>query len=242
MNIYFILALLSSVAGPILYHLVPEKTNALKFMDGMILTALLGMICLHIVPESLEHLGFVTFIAVILGLLGPMLFSKFTKRSECEIQKPFLLLTALGFIAHNMFDGAALVIHPDEHKSTHLLALAVVAHRLLVSMALWQTSYKNFGLAKSILGLIGLCFAMSMGYFFSDHIFTRMNADVLHILQSVSCGMLFHVLLHPHHIKEILSKTKNSSFFLNSQSIGAFCGILIAIIVYLYWPSTHVHM
>lgn len=237
MNNYFILALVASLAGPLLYHIVPHKTKAFKFMDGMILTALLGLICLHIVPESLEYLGFITFIAVILGLLGPVLFSKLTKKSECEIQKPFLFLTALGFIAHNVLDGAALVIHPHEHKSIHLLALAVVAHRLLVSMALWQTSYKSFGLLKSIVGLIGLCLAMSMGYFFSEQLFTRMHADILHILQSVSCGMLFHVLLHPHHIKEIFN---NKSISFNSQSVGAFCGLLVAIIVYLYWPS-HLH-
>lgn len=242
MNIYFILALLSSVLGPVLYYFIPEKTRTSGFMDGLIITALVGLVTLHIVPESLEYSGTVTIAAVVLGLIGPSIFSKLTKRSECEIQKPFLIFTALGFIAHNMLDGAALVIHPDEQSSTHLLALAVVVHRLIVSMALWRTSSKDFGFIKCCLGLIGLSFAMAFGYFFSEQIFTRMEAGILHILQSLSCGMLFHILLHPHHFKEILTKIKTPRFFLQSQSVGAFCGLLLAVLTYLYWPShTHVH-
>jgi len=240
MNYYFCLAVLSSLLGPFCFYLIPENSRVSRFIDGLILTALVCLVSLHILPESLEHSGFTTMIAVILGLVGPVFISQVTKRQQCEIQKPFLIISGLGFVAHNLLDGTALVIHPSAHNSTHLLALAVVVHRLLVSMAMWKTLSKTFGKMLSAFALIGLTSAMAFGYFFSEHIFTSMEADILHILQSLACGMLFHVLLHPHHIKELFQDVKTSKYFIKTQSVGALCGIILAVIAHLFWPA-HSH-
>ncbi|HXW60439.1 MAG TPA: hypothetical protein VEK06_02770 [Myxococcota bacterium] len=240
MNIYFWLAVLSSLCGPIFYHLIPTGTKISRFVDGMIVTALVCLISLHILPESLEHSGLSTSLAVVLGLVGPVFISRLTKRSECEIQKPFLVISALGFVAHNLLDGAALIIHPSAQSSTHLLALAVIVHRLLVSMAMWKTLSTSFGVLLSILGLFSLNAAMACGFFFGEQIFTRMEADILHFLQSLTCGMLFHILLHPHHLKELLRKARSPRFLIRTQSMGAFCGILLAILAYMFWPA-HIH-
>lgn len=239
MNWYFYLAVLSTLLGPFCYYLIPAKTRLSRFIDSMVVTALVGMVSLHIIPESLEHSAMLTFWAVLLGLVGPVFVSRLTKRNECEIQKPFLLISALGFIAHNLLDGAALIIHPSAQNSTHMLALAVVTHRLLVSMAMWKTTSKSFGIWPSAFALLGLTGAMAAGFFFGEQIFTHMDANILHILQSLTCGMLFHVLLHPHHLKEIL-KTRSPRLLISMKSMGAFCGILLAVLAYLFWPA-HSH-
>ncbi len=239
MNLYFWLAVSSSLLGPVCYHFIPSHTKLSRFVDGMVVTALVCLVSLHILPESLEHSGITTILAVVLGLVGPVFISRLTKRSECEIQKPFLIISALGFIAHNLLDGAALIIHPSAENSTHLLALAVVVHRLLVSMAMWKTTSHTFGIWPSLLALFGLTGAMACGFFFGEQIFTHMDADILHILQSLTCGMLFHVLLHPHHLKELL-RTRSPKFLITIQSMGACCGILLAVLAYLFWPA-HIH-
>lgn len=240
MNSYFILAVLASLLGPVCYHLIPPNTKLSRFIDGMIVTALVCLVALHILPESLEHSGFGTSLAIVLGLVGPVFISRLTKRNECEIQKPFLIISALGFIAHNLLDGAALIIHPSAQSSTHLLALAIIVHRLLVSMAMWKTLSNSFGKALSILGLLSLNAAMACGFLFGEQIFTRLEADILHFLQSLTCGMLFHILLHPHHIKELLRSARSPRFLIQIQSVGAFCGIVLAILAYLFWPA-HIH-
>lgn len=239
MNLYFWLAVASTLLGPVFYHFIPTHTKLSRFVDGMIVTALVSLVSLHILPESLEHSGITTILAVVLGLVGPVFISQLTKRSQCEIQKPFLIISALGFIAHNLLDGAALIIHPSAQNSTHLLALAVVIHRLLVSMAMWKTSSHSFGLWPSILALLGLTGAMACGFFFGEQIFTHMDADILHILQSLTCGMLFHILLHPHHLKEVL-RARSPRLLINIKSMGAFCGIILALLAYLFWPA-HIH-
>jgi hypothetical protein len=240
MNSYFYLALIASFLGPIGYHFIPPGTKVARFVDGMIITALVCLVSFHILPESLEHSGVTTIIAVILGLVGPVFISKMTKRSECEIQKPFLIISALGFVAHNLIDGAALIVHPSSQSSTHLLALAIVMHRLLVSMGLWKTMSSSFGNVASFIALFGLNTAMACGYFFGQHIFSRMEADILHILQCLTCGMLFHVLLHPHHLKEWLKQARSPRFLVKTQSVGAVCGIVLASLAYLFWPA-HSH-
>jgi hypothetical protein len=240
MNLYFVLALAASVLGPLLYCLIAPFERTARFVDAMVITAIVCLISLHILPESMQHSGITTLAAVTLGLFGPVLLSRISKRSQCEIQRPLIIISVLGFIAHNMLDGAALVIHPDEHRSTHLLALAIVIHRVIVSMALWKTLSKNFGLVLSICALTGLSFAMAMGYYFSEQLFVTMDANIFHILQSLSCGMLFHVLLHPHHIKEIFVKWKTPAFFMHIQSAGAICGLLLAVLAYVFWPA-HIH-
>jgi hypothetical protein len=240
MNWYFWLAILTSILGPFCYYLIASHSQISRFFDGLILTALVCLVSLHILPESLEHGGITTIIAVTLGLVGPVFLSELTRRKQCEIQKPFLVISIFGFIAHNMLDGAALIVHPAAIGSTHLLALAVAIHRFVESMALWKMMSKSFGVMKSVLALAGLLLAMASGFFFGEQVFSKMEADILHILQSLACGMIFHVVLHPHHIRELLSEAKTGRFLIKVQSAGAFCGLLLAVLAYIFWPA-HSH-
>jgi zinc transporter ZupT len=237
MNLYFWLALLMSLLGPIFYYLIASRTNISRFFDGLIVTALVCLVTLHILPESLEHSTLTTIIAVALGLLGPLFLSQLTKRSQCEIQKPFLIISIFGFVAHNMLDGAALIVHPDAQGSTHLLALAVAIHRFVESIALWKTLSRSFGAKMTALCIVGLALAMAAGYFFGEQIFTRMDPSVLYVLQALACGMIFHILLHPHHLKDLLHEAKAGHYPIKAQSIGAFCGLIIALLAYLLWPA-----
>lgn len=240
MNWYFWLAVIMSLVGPFFYQWISARKKISRFFDGMILTALVCLVSLHILPESLEHAGLITIVAVTLGLVGPVFLSQVLKRSQCEIQKPFLIVSVCGFVAHNMLDGAALVIHPNAEGSIHLLALAVAIHRFVESIALWKTLSRSFGGLVSSFALTGLSLAMVGGFFFGEQIFTKMDAVVLHFLQALACGMIFHVMLHPHHIKEMIIEAKASKFLIKIQSAGAFCGLVLALLAYMFWPS-HSH-
>jgi hypothetical protein len=139
-----------------------------------------------------------------------------------------------------MLDGAALVIHPHAEGSIHLLAFAVAIHRFVESIAIWKTTSRSFGFIASSCVLGGLSLAMVLGFFFGEQIFTKMDASILHFLQALACGMIFHVLLHPHHIKEMFQEAKASRFLIQIQSAGAFCGLVLALLAYLFWPA-HSH-
>lgn len=240
MNSYFWLAVLMSLLGPICYHWISSRTGLSRFFDGMILTALVCLVSLHILPESLEHSGLSTIVAVTLGLIGPLFLSQITKRKQCEIQKPFLVISVFGFLAHNMLDGAALVVHPDAQGSIHLFALAVSIHRFVESIAIYKTMSRSFGTLVSAFALTGLSLAMVAGFFFGEQIFIKMDPGILHLLQALACGMIFHVLLHPHHLKEMIHEAKSKSFLIRVQSAGAFCGLVLALLAYLFWPA-HIH-
>lgn len=238
MNWYFWLAIFMTLLGPGFYYCLSANSSIARFFDGMSTMVLLALVTLHILPESFAHSGFITIISVTVGLLGPVLLSNFTKRSECEIQKPFLIMSICGLVAHNMLDGAALVVHPNAQNSIHLLALAVAIHRFLESIAIFKTISKSFNYWAGCAALLGISLAMACGFFFSEQLFTRMDEGFLHILQSLACGMIFHVVLHPHHIKEILSKPNGK--FAIKHSAGALCGLLIAVLAYIFTPN-HVH-
>jgi hypothetical protein len=238
MNWYFWLAILMTLLGPGFYYCLSSNSSIARFFDAMSTMVLLGLVTLYILPESFEHAGFITMLSVTIGLLGPVLLSYLTKRSECEIQKPFLIMSIFGLIAHNMLDGAALVVHPNAQNSIHLFALAVVIHRFLESMAIFRTVSNSFNSKAGLLAIVGMSLAMASGFFFSAQIFLSMDEKFLHILQSLVCGMIFHVVLHPHHIKEILVKPAGK--FHIKQSAGAFCGLLIVIFAYIFTPA-HIH-
>lgn len=239
MNWYFSLAVIMSLMGPIFYYWISAHKRILRFFDGFIIAALVCFVALHILPESLEHSGLISIIAVVLGLIGPVFLSHLLKRKECEIQKPFLVISVLGFVAHNMLDGAALVVHPDAQGSIHLLALAVATHRFVESIAIWKTVSRNFGTLVAGIAVAGLSLAMVCGYFFGERLFTTMDPNILHFLQSLACGMIFHVILHPHHVKEMIVEVKNRDFLIKIQLIGAACGLLLAVLAYLLWPTSH---
>lgn len=237
MNYYFLLAVVMSLAGPFCYAWIASRQKLSRFVDGLITAALVCLVSLHILPESLQHAGYTTFIALILGLVGPLFFSHLLKRNECEIQKPFLLISIFGLIAHNMLDGAALVIHPHAENSIHLLALAVGIHRFVESIVIYKAMSKSFSNAIAALALGGLSLAMIGGFFFGEQIFTTMDANILHMLQALACGMIFHVILHPHHFKEIMSGLKKRDYLFNFQSAGAICGLILAFLAFLFWPA-----
>lgn len=238
MNWYFWLAVLLSLTGPMGYYLISNKAKLARFFDGFVLTAMIGLVALHILPESLERAGVTTLFAVLLGLIGPLIISYFTKKKQCEIQKPFLLISIFGFIAHNMLDGAALVVHPNAHGNTHLLALAVAMHRFIESTAVFNAVAKSFGNVKAWLSVTGLSLAMLFGFFFGEHIFVGMDETILHWLQALACGMIFHILLHPHHLHN--EHSHSSKILKQVQSAGALCGLVMAVTAYLFLP-THNH-
>lgn len=229
-----------SLAGPFFYQWICHKHGISRFFDGMVVTALICLVTLHILPESFSHSTITTMVAVTLGLVGPVFLSRLTNRSECEIQKPFLIISMFGFVAHNMLDGAALIVHPHAQGSTHLLALAVGLHRFIESIAVWKTISRSFGNLVSTFVLGGLSLAMVSGYIFGEQIFLTMDENILHILQALACGMIFHVVLHPHHLREFISEAKEGSLLAKIQSFGAFCGLVLAILAYLFWPA-HIH-
>lgn len=237
---YFWLAVVMSLLGPFCYIWISKKSKIARFFDGMVAMALVCLVTLHILPESLLHSRITTMIAVSLGLVGPVFLSRLTNRSQCEIQKPFLVISIFGFVAHNMLDGAALIVHPNAQGSTHLLALAVTLHRFIESIAIWKTTSRSFGMFISGSILAGLSLAMMAGFFFGEQIFLTMDENILHILQALACGMIFHVVLHPHHLKEFITEAKEGSFLIKIQSAGAFCGLVLAILAYLFWPA-HMH-
>jgi hypothetical protein len=240
MNWNFWLAVCMSLVGPFFYYWISLQPVIARFFDGMIITALVCLVTLHILPESLMHSGITTMVAVTLGLIGPVFISRLTNRTQCEIQKPFLIISIFGLIAHNMLDGAALVQHPDAQNTTHLLALAVGLHRFVESIAIWKTTSKSFGLLMSGLILAGLSSAMVGGYFFGEQIFLTMDESILYILQALACGMIFHVLLHPHHVRELIAEAKEGKLLIKIQSAGACCGLILAVLAYLFWP-VHMH-
>lgn len=240
MTSYFWLAVVMSLLGPLCSLWIAQKPKLSRFFDGMVVTALVCLVTLHILPESLQHSTMTTMVAVSLGLVGPVFLSRLTNRSQCEIQKPFLVISIFGFVAHNMLDGAALIVHPHAQGSTHLLALAVALHRFIESIAIWKTTSRSFGSIVSALVVVGLSLAMMGGYFFGEQIFLAMDESLLHILQALACGMIFHVVLHPHHLKELISEAKEGNILITFQSAGAFCGLALAILAYLFWPA-HMH-
>jgi uncharacterized membrane protein YraQ (UPF0718 family) len=187
-TLWLILALLALLSGPLFHGLARSRGLALAGLDGFSCTAVAGLVVAHGLPEAFARAGWLSLLAALVGLVVPTLFERMRRHLAPRAHAAALGLALLGLALHAFADGSAIGSGNDS------LSLAVVLHRLPVSLAVWMLLLGHLGPVARGLALLGLGAATAGGYFTG----VALLGDTLMfgLLEGLVSGSLLHVVFH----------------------------------------------
>ncbi|PIE91301.1 MAG: hypothetical protein CR997_01610 [Acidobacteria bacterium] len=230
---FLILSLLALATGPLIFHFIQGRLRWEKFIDGFIFVTISGLVFLHIMPEAIVNGGWLALLFGVLGLIGPSFGEKIFHHNVHQTHKIALILGVMGIFLHAGMDGATLSLPGGHHhggEHTHeLLALAVILHRIPVSLTLWWLLKPEFGRNKAVWMLVLIGIVTVIGYFTGPSL---LHSSSLALFQAFVAGSLLHVVFHQGHGKShghsICSTEKKLNWF---SGLGNICGVLLLIAI-----------
>jgi uncharacterized membrane protein YraQ (UPF0718 family) len=185
-------SLLALCAGPALLRL-GSSTVWRAATEGLSLTLVGGLCLVHLAPHALEHGGPWALAGMLSGLALPHALSA---RSPGAPRWLWLVAAPLASV-HAALDGAALAL--PEGGLGGSMALAVVAHRLPVGLAVAERMRRNDPSGRRLLGaLVGLGLATVAGFWLGAGLIAR-TGELDALLEGLVTGGLLHVVLAPSH-------------------------------------------
>ncbi len=194
--IFLVIALLVLIAGPLLARRMQGKPAFNEFIDGFVLISIGGMALLHLLPEAFMHIGLAALVMAGIGALIPGFIERAFEKSERLAHGGVLILALSGILLHTLLDGMALSEGSRSHGSGHLLAYAVVLHRLPVGLLIWwalRPLYSNLVIVSVV---VIMCLSTIAGYMLGGLELNWHAAAFPTYFQALVTGSLLHVLFH----------------------------------------------
>ncbi|MFK5949035.1 MAG: hypothetical protein QM500_09755 [Methylococcales bacterium] len=188
-----ILAIAATVAGPIIYLLCSKITGAKAVLDSFILVVTAGIIIFQVLPETFVLLGVWSIVLAILGTTVPGIIEFLFRQAANKTHFLTLLMGILGLLLHGVIDGSALRMH---NLHTNLLAVAILLHRIPISLTLWWLVKPEFGTKMAISVLFTLIIGTVLGFNYSGLLMESLSSSAFAGFQAVVAGTLLHVLYH----------------------------------------------
>ncbi len=196
------LSVVALLLGPAVARLASRRRSVMDFLDGFVLVAICGLLLFTVLPESISSLGWRALAAALAGVIFPLVFERSGDQGPHGHRAllPILVPAVLGLVAHATLDGAALSqagtpLHVHDHGSSGgatALALAVVLHRVPVSIVLWSVTRRSFGVVAAAAVLLGLAIFTCLGFVAARPLL----GSSLPLLQAFMAGALLHVVIH----------------------------------------------
>ncbi len=194
------LSLLISIAilalGPALHWLALRARFTLPVLDGFIFVTIGGLVLLHSVVESFYLAGWPVVPVALLGFVGPTIGEKVLHRAAVHVHRAALALAMLGLALHAAMDGMALARAVPSGAGIAALSLAVILHRIPVSLTIWVLICRPYGrpAALGTLGVVAL--ATAVGFFAGGPLLGDHPGAALGLFQALVAGSLLHVVVH----------------------------------------------
>jgi len=214
--------------GPLLYRVARVRSRGLGLVDGFIVVAITGLLLFGVLPESVDEGGWWSLLFGIAGLLGPTVLEKVTHGAVRQTHAATMGLVLLGLGAHALIDGAALNVSRAEGHEGSVLPLAVILHRLPVSLTIWWL-LRPAGIRTPLVALATLAGATVAGFAFGSRILFYFDGHAMGWFEALVAGSLLHVVLH----RRAPSPSRDG--FSWDEGVGAVAGILL--LVFFFWPQ-----
>ena len=162
--LYLIAALAALAAGPLLDPRTGRRRGLAPAIDGLVMAAIPGLIFLEFVPSALATGSWGVILALLVGLLVPVVVERTARRGHSRSHRWALLAGLSGFAVHAALDGAVLATLPAGAPAP--VPLAVVLHRLPVGVAVWWLAVKEMDRRAGVAALAVLTLTTLTGYAF----------------------------------------------------------------------------
>ncbi|MCH7991649.1 MAG: hypothetical protein IIC35_04475 [Gemmatimonadetes bacterium] len=191
---YLIAALAAPIAGPALYRLLHDRPTAVRFVDGFVYLAVPLLVVWQVVPHALEERSVTTVVALGLGFLLPAAMERASHALEQHTDNMALLVGLSGLVIHALLEGAGLA--PRAGAVAAPFALAVILHRIPVSLVIWWLIRPRFGWRAAVAGVGSIVMATLVGYGAGVEFLGGAQGPGLELYQAFVSGSLVHVVFH----------------------------------------------
>lgn len=191
---FLIAALMTPLAGPLLYGVLHEHPRAARVVDGFVYAAVPLLVGLQVLPSAWERRSLLMIAALAGGLLLPTGMERMSHALHRHTDSLALVVGLSGLLLHSLLEGAALV--PGEHGVPLAFGLAVTLHQVPVGLVLWWLLRPRYGPWLAGCGVGGVVFATAIGYALGTDVLASVHGEGAELYQAFVSGSLVHVVFH----------------------------------------------
>lgn len=191
---YLIAAAAAPVVGPLLYGALHDHPRAVRLVDGFVYLAVPALLTWQVGHLALEQSALLVLTAAAAGIALPSLAERVSLALRKHTDKLALLMGVSGLALHAMLEGAALA--PGRTGVAFAFGLAVVLHRIPVSLVIWWLLRPRYGSSMAMIG-IGLIVLVTVGgYVLGAEVLETVHGAGGDLYQAFVSGSLVHVVFH----------------------------------------------
>ena len=191
---YLIAALVAPVVGPVLYRLLHEHPKAVRSVDGFVYVAVPLLVAWQVLPHAWEARSVLAVILLGAGFLLPAAIERLSNAMEHHADSVALIVGLSGLVIHALLEAAALV--PGGAVVAVPFALALILHRIPVSLVIWWLICPRFGSLAASAGVALIVLGTLVGYGLGIELLGDVHAPSLELYQAFVSGSLVHVVFH----------------------------------------------
>jgi len=191
---YLIAALAAPIVGPVLYRLLHEHPKAVRSVDGFVYIAVPALVAWQVLPHAWEARSVLAVALLGAGFLLPAGVERISHAFEHHADNVALIVGLSGLVIHALLEGAAFV--PGTGAIAAPFALAVILHRIPVSLVIWWLIRPRFGSLAASAGVALIVLGTLVGYGLGVELLGDIHGPGLELYQAFVSGSLVHVVFH----------------------------------------------
>lgn len=184
------LSLAALATGPVLIALLHPLSRGRAALDAFVLVGVAGLLLLHVIPDAVDAVGWPAGTAAVCGAALPGLLHRYFPRGNRRANAGAAALGLLALLAHAMVDGVAL----GTSTAGAPLALAVLLHRVPLSLSVWWLGLSVIGRRAAVVILATEGLGTTLGYGLGDLALSAISGPVMPIFQALMAGTVLHVV------------------------------------------------
>ena len=191
---YLIAALAAPVLGPVLYGLLHGSHRAVRSVDGFVYLAVPVLVAWQVLPHAWAERSIVTVLLLGAGFILPAAVERISHALEDHTDNLALVVGLSGLVIHASLEGAALA--PGAGVVAVPFALAVILHRIPVSLVVWWLICPRFGGRAAAAGVGSIVIGTLVGYGVGTELLGDAPGAAVDLYQAFVSGSLVHVVFH----------------------------------------------
>jgi hypothetical protein len=191
---YLIAAIVAPFAGPVLYRVLHDHPRAVRLVDGFVYIAVPALLTWQVAHLALEQSGLLVLGAAGAGLAVPSLAEQVSHALHRHTDKLALVMGVSGLVLHALLEGGALA--PGEGGVPLAFGLAVILHRIPVSLVIWWLVRPRYGAGLALLGIGAIVLVTVAGYVVGTEVLEGAHGPGGDLYQAFVSGSLVHVVFH----------------------------------------------
>jgi hypothetical protein len=199
--IWFSASLVVLAVGPLAFTAAYRRSHRAVWLERAVLAAITALVVLEL-AEGVRETGLILIpVMAGAGLFGPTAIESLLHRVhyhavEARAHLATLVLGILGLVTHAMLDGAALAEGTASHG---LLPVAIVLHRVPVSMTVWWLLRGSSGRKWSWAALLAIAASTTIGYTSGPGFLETWPPTATAAFGALVAGSLLHVVFFRGH-------------------------------------------